>query len=139
MPPNHAKMTDKEFRKQIVEGIPGTIPAPKPYETSINHAPIRKDILSTEEKKLALKNALRYFPAKHHPVLAPEFAKELADFGRIYMYRYRPDYKIHARDIDAYPFRSRHAAAIMMMLSNNLDDAVAQHPHELILGKQLLQ
>jgi len=125
-------MTDKEFRKLVAEGIPGSIPALKPFDPVVNHAPRRKDILSHEEKKLALRNALRYFPADHHKVLAPEFAKELAEYGRIYMYRYRPDYKIHARSIDAYPHRSKQAAAIMMMLSNNLDDAVAQHPHELI-------
>lgn len=125
-------MTDKDFRRQIREGIPGTIPPAKPYDPDVNHAPRRRDILSPEEKKLALRNALRYFPPEHHPVLAPEFAAELAAYGRIYMYRYRPDYRIYARDIDAYPHRSRQAAAIMLMLSNNLDEAVAQHPHELI-------
>ncbi len=125
-------MTDKEFRRKIREGIPGTIPPAKPYDTDVNHAPRRRDILSPEEKKLALRNALRYFPPEHHPVLAPEFAAELAAYGRIYMYRYRPDYRIYARDIDAYPHRSRQAAAIMLMLSNNLDEVVAQHPHELI-------
>lgn len=125
-------MTDKEFRRQIREGIPGSIPPAKPYDTDVNHAPRRRDILSPEEKKLALRNALRYFPPEHHPVLAPEFAAELAAYGRIYMYRYRPDYRIYARDIDAYPHRSRQAAAIMLMLSNNLDEVVAQHPHELI-------
>ncbi len=125
-------MTDQVFRKLVLEGIPQTVPSPKPYDKEINHAPRRKDILNKEEKKLALRNALRYFPEEHHAVLAPEFARELLDYGRIYMYRYRPDYKIHARNIDAYPHRTRQAAAIMMMLSNNLDEAVAQHPHELI-------
>ena len=125
-------MTDKEFRNQILEGIPPTIPPAKPYDPDVNHAPKRRDVLNQDEKKLALRNALRYFPAELHEALAPEFAKELADHGRIYMYRYRPDYKIFARDIDAYPRRSLQAAAIMMMLSNNLDEAVAQHPHELI-------
>ncbi len=125
-------MTDKEFRKLVAEGIPEHIPSVKPYDPRVNHAPRRKDILSTEEKKLALRNALRYFPARHHDALAPEFAKELVTYGRIYMYRYRPDYKMFARDIEAYPHRSKQAAAIMLMLSNNLDEAVAQHPHELI-------
>ena len=108
------------------------IPAAKPYDSSINHAPRRKEILSLEEKKLALKNALRYFPAEQHEELAPEFARELEDYGRIYMYRYRPDYKIHARSIYDFPHKSVQAAAIMLMISNNLDNAVAQHPHELI-------
>jgi len=125
-------MTDKEFRRQILQGIPDTIPSKKPYDPHINHAPHRRDVLSQDEKKLALRNALRYFPVKLHRELAPEFAQELADHGRIYMYRYRPDYKIFARDINAFPQRSQQAAAIMMMLSNNLDEAVAQHPHELI-------
>jgi len=125
-------MTDKEFRRQILHGIPDTIPPKKPYDPQINHAPRRRDVLSQDEKKLALGNALRYFPVKLHRELAPEFAQELADHGRIYMYRYRPDYKIYARDINAFPHRSQQAAAIMMMLSNNLDEAVAQHPHELI-------
>jgi urocanate hydratase len=125
-------MTKEEFRQQILQGIPTELPAPKPFDNKINHAPKRKDILTPEEKKLALKNALRYFEPKHHPVLAPEFAAELRDFGRIYMYRFRPDYEIYARNIDDYPARSLQAAAIMLMLSNNLDHAVAQHPHELI-------
>ncbi len=122
-----------EFKNAIIRGIPDVLPEPKPYDTSINHAPKRKEILTLEEKKLALKNALRYFPKKHHAVLAPEFAKELEDYGRIYMYRFRPDYKISARTIDDFPAKSRQAAAIMLMLSNNLDNAVAQHPHELII------
>ena len=125
-------MTKEEFRQQILQGIPAELPEPKLFDTRVNHAPKRKDILSAEEKKLALKNALRYFEPKHHSVLAPEFAAELRDFGRIYMYRFRPDYEIYARCIDHYPARSLQAAAIMLMLSNNLDHAVAQHPHELI-------
>jgi urocanate hydratase len=121
-----------DFKSMILQGIPEELPAPKPYETAVNHAPKRKDILTREEKKLALQNALRYFHPRHHNVLAPEFLKELQDYGRIYMYRFRPDYKIYARNIDEYPHRSKQAAAIMLMLSNNLDDAVAQHPRELI-------
>ncbi len=130
---NQTEMMNKEaFHKAILQGIPAELPPEKPYDPSINHAPRRKDILSDEDKKLALKNALRYFPPRHHPVLAKEFAAELRAFGRIYMYRFRPDYPIHARHIDAFPHQSRQAAAIMLMLSNNLDEAVAQHPHELI-------
>ncbi|MDO5496346.1 MAG: urocanate hydratase [Alistipes sp.] len=125
-------MTLKEFQDDIRAGIPDVLPAPKPYDEQINHAPKRKDILSAEEKELALKNALRYFPAKHHATLAKEFAEELAMYGRIYMYRLRPDYEMYARPIDEYPAQSRQAAAIMMMIQNNLDKAVAQHPHELI-------
>ena len=125
-------MTLKEFQDDIRAGIPEVLPAPKPYDEQINHAPKRKDILSAEEKELALKNALRYFPAKHHATLAKGFAEELATYGRIYMYRLRPDYEMYARPIDEYPARSRQAAAIMMMIQNNLDKAVAQHPHELI-------
>ena len=125
-------MTREEFQKDILMGIPDELPAPKPWDSSINHAPKRKKILSLEEKKLALKNALRYFPVKHHAVLAEEFAKELEEYGRIYMYRFRPDYKIYARTIDDYPHKSVQAGAIMLMLSNNLDYAVAQHPQELI-------
>jgi len=121
-----------EFQRQVSQGIPEILPEPKPYEKEINHAPKRKDILSFEEKKLALHNALRYFPAKHHATLAPEFANELNEYGRIYMYRFRPDYKISARSLYDYPHKSVQAAAIMLMLSNNLDYAVAQHPHELI-------
>jgi len=121
-----------DFQSHIEQGIPNILPPYKHYEKDINHAPKRKDILSIEEKKLALRNALRYFQPKHHSVLAPEFAQELEDYGRIYMYRLRPDYKIYARSIDEYPHKSKQAAAIMLMLSNNLDYAVAQHPHELI-------
>ena len=120
------------FQREILEGIPAEIPQAKSYDTTVNHAPKRKDILTTQEKKLALKNALRYFPAEQHAALAPEFAKELEDYGRIYMYRYRPSYKITARSIYDFPHKSIQAAAIMLMLSNNLDHAVAQHPHELI-------
>jgi len=125
-------MTPKEFKKIILQGIPDKLPAIKVYDTSLNHAPRRKDILSAEEKILAIKNALRYFPKKFHAVLAKEFADELKQYGRIYMYRFLPDYKIYARPIHEYPFKSRQAGAIMHMLSNNLDHAVAQHPHELI-------
>ncbi len=125
-------MNTGEFKKQISEGIPAELPEVKPYDLNINHAPARKDILSREEKKLALKNALRYFPGKFHKVLATEFANELKNYGRIYMYRFRPDYEIKARHIDDFPCRSRNAAAIMLMISNNLDNNVAQHPHELI-------
>jgi urocanate hydratase len=123
-------MTD--FKKAILQGIPSELPAEKPFDSSINHAPKRKDILNKEEKKLAIRNALRYFDKKHHAILAKEFAKELNDYGRIYMYRFRPDYKIHSRPINDYPHQSKQAAAIMLMLQNNLDYAVAQHPHELI-------
>ncbi|MDY6799926.1 MAG: urocanate hydratase, partial [Bacteroidota bacterium] len=125
-------MNKEEFQKFVLQGIPDELPEPKPYDPEINHAPKRKEILSREEKKLAVKNALRYFDKKHHPVLAKEFAEELEVYGRIYMYRFRPDYKIYARSIDDYPAKCKQAAAIMLMLSNNLDYAVAQHPHELI-------
>ena len=121
------------FKEEILAGIPAELPQVKPYDREINHAPKRKDILSGKEKALALKNALRYFPEHLHKVLAPEFAQELHDYGRIYMYRYRPDYKIYARPIDEYPAKSRQAAAIMAMIQNNLDERVAQHPHELIV------
>jgi urocanate hydratase len=122
------------FKEEILAGIPqDRLPEPKPYDRTISHAPKRKDILTAEEKVLALKNALRYFPAKFHAQLAPEFAQELKDYGRIYMYRFRPSYDIYARPIDAYPCRSRQAAAIMAMIQNNLDPRVAQHPHELII------
>lgn len=120
------------FKEEIMAGIPDILPEPKPYDEKVNHAPKRKDILTPEQKELALRNALRYFPKKHHALLAPEFAEELHRYGRIYMYRFRPDYEMRARHIDEYPYRSRQAAAIMMMINNNLDPAVAQHPHELI-------
>jgi urocanate hydratase len=122
----------KEFQKAILEGIPTELPEPKVWDSSINHAPKRKDILTKEEKKLALKNALRYFEPKHHKILAKEFLDELNTYGRIYMYRFRPDYKMYARPIDEYPCKTKQAAAIMLMIQNNLDYAVAQHPHELI-------
>ena len=125
-------MTLQEFQADIRAGIPDRLPAAKPYDKQINHAPKRKDILSDEEKALALKNALRYFPARHHAVLAKEFAEELRRYGRIYMYRLRPDYEMHARPIGEYPARCRQAAAVMLMIQNNLDPRVAQHPHELI-------
>ena len=125
-------MTDKEFSDHIKQGIPATLPKPRPYDPSVNHAPKRKKILTPDEERLALKNALRYFPEELHKELAPEFAKELREYGRIYMYRFRPEYEMYARPIDKYPAKSRQAAAIMMMIQNNLDPAVAQHPHELI-------
>ena len=125
-------MNNQQFAAEIRAGIPDVLPEVKPYDKDINHAPRRKEILTDDEKKLALRNALRYFPAKFHAQLAPEFAKELQDYGRIYMYRFRPSYDMYARPIDEYPHRSRQAAAIMLMIQNNLDPAVAQHPHELI-------
>ena len=120
------------FQEQIQEGIPTILPQPKRFETEINHAPKRKEILSPEEKKLALRNALRYFEPKDHAVLVKEFSEELENYGRIYMYRLRPDYKMYARPISEYPGKSEQAKAIMLMIQNNLDYAVAQHPHELI-------
>lgn len=126
-------MTNEEFRNEIRLGIPDTLPEPKPYDKDINHAPKRKDILTPEQKRLALRNALRYFPKHLHAQLAPEFAEELKTYGRIYMYRYRPRYEMYARNIDEYPARSHQAAAIMLMIQNNLDPRVAQHPHELII------
>ncbi|WP_396155253.1 urocanate hydratase [Flavobacterium sp.] len=120
------------FQEQIAQGIPSVLPNPKPYEAEINHAPKRKEILSEEEKKLALKNALRYFEPHHHTTLLSEFKEELEQYGRIYMYRFRPDYKMYARPISEYPGKCEQAKAIMLMIQNNLDYAVAQHPHELI-------
>ncbi len=125
-------MTHEEFIRDIQGGIPETLPEARPYDPNVNHAPRRKDILTAGEKRLALRNALRYFPRHLHAALAPEFADELHRYGRIYMYRYRPTYEMYARPIDDYPHRSRQAAAIMMMIQNNLDPRVAQHPHELI-------
>ena len=125
-------MTDENFKNQIIQGIPEVLPVKKPYDHSVSHSPKRKDILSAEEKKLAVRNALRYFHPSHHEVLAPEFFQELQTYGRIYMYRFMPDYKMFARPIHQYPHRSLQAAAIMLMIQNNLDPAVAQHPHELI-------
>ena len=122
------------FQEEILQGIPaGSLPEAKAYDPHINHAPKRKDILTPEEKVLALKNALRYFPEALHAQLAPEFAAELNTYGRIYMYRYRPSYEMFARPVDQYPARSRQAAGIMAMIQNNLDPRVAQHPHELII------
>tara|TARA_R110002096_G_scaffold192564_3_gene374245 strand:+ start:17019 stop:19010 length:1992 start_codon:yes stop_codon:yes gene_type:complete len=121
-----------DFKSQIIQGIPGELPKAKALNASFSHAPKRKDILSKTEKKLALENALRYFPKAWHKTLAPEFAQELKDYGRIYMYRFRPDYDIYARPIEEYPAKSQQAAAIMLMIQNNLDPAVAQHPEELI-------
>ena len=121
------------FAEEILAGIPEQLPELQAYDPKINHAPRRKDILTEEQKVLALKNALRYFPEALHATLAPEFAAELKAYGRIYMYRYRPSYKIYARPIDEYPAKSKQAAAIMAMIQNNLDERVAQHPHELII------
>lgn len=126
-------MTNEEFKAAIRAGIPDVLPEPREYDKDVNHAPKRKDILTEEEKKLALRNALRYFPKKFHKTLAPEFAAELRDYGRIYMYRFRPTYDMYARSIDEYPHKSEQAAAIMLMIQNNLNPAVAQHPHELIV------
>ena len=125
-------MDTKAFKKTISTGIPANLPEAPAYDKNINHAPKRKDILSKEEKQLAVRNALRYFDKKHHAKLAKEFAEELKTYGRIYMHRFRPTYKMHARPINEYPHKSKKAAAIMMMIQNNLDEAVAQHPHELI-------
>jgi urocanate hydratase len=125
-------MDFKEFKHCILTGIPDLLPPLQHYDKDINHAPVRKDILIENEKRLALRNALRYFDKKHHAILAPEFARELKNFGRIYMYRFRPTYAMYARPISEYPHRSVQAAAIMLMIQNNLDPAVAQHPHELI-------
>ena len=125
-------MTLAEFQQELRQGIPANLPEPQPWDDSVNHAPKRKDILTKAEKELAVRNALRYFDPKFHSVLAPEFAEELTKYGRIYMYRFRPTYKMYARPIEEYPAKCRQAAAIMLMIQNNLDPAVAQHPHELI-------
>ena len=125
-------MNIQEFQADIQQGLPTILPAKKSYDSEVNHAPKRKNILSKEEKKLALQNALRYFPIEFHAELAPEFLEELNTFGRIYMYRFKPDYKMFARPIGDYPGKSEQAKSIMLMIQNNLDDAVAQHPHELI-------
>ncbi|MBC2838665.1 urocanate hydratase [Robiginitalea sp. SC105] len=124
--------TLSEFQQTLLRGIPGKLPPPRERGPQSSHAPVRKDILSVEEKKLAVRNALRYFPRDWHATLAPEFARELKDYGRIYMYRFRPDYPMHARPIDAYPAKTTEGAAIMLMIQNNLDPEVAQHPEELI-------
>ncbi len=120
------------FKETLLLGIPDVLPPARPYDNTVSHAPRRKAILTKEEETLALRNALRYFDPKHHATLAPEFYSELKQYGRIYMHRFRPDYEMHARPLHAYPYRSLQAAAIMMMIQNNLDPAVAQHPHELI-------
>jgi len=125
-------MNTAEFRSAIQEGIPACLPELKPYNAAVNHAPKRKDILTNTEKRLAVQNALRYFAPEHHALLAPEFLEELRQYGRIYMFRFRPDYEMKARPLDDYPHKSVQAASIMMMIQNNLDIAVAQHPHELI-------
>jgi urocanate hydratase len=125
-------MHKQDFRKQILAGIPDVLPNPQKRDDSVSHAPRRKDMLNADGKKLAVRNALRYFHPNHHSVLAPEFSRELDDFGRIYMYRFRPGYDMYARPLNEYPHRSRQAAAIMLMIQNNLDPSVAQHPHELI-------
>lgn len=122
----------KSFQQVLQQGIPTELPQAKAYDKDVNHAPPRRQILTDEEKKLAVRNALRYFPQKWHKILAPEFAEELKRYGRIYMYRFRPDYEMYARSIDEYPVKTRQAAAIMLMIQNNLDPKVAQHPHELI-------
>ena len=123
---------DSDFKNSILEGIPNKIPESKTFDNNINRAPLRKKILNSEEKKLALKNALRYFPKSMHEQLASEFLEELHKYGRIYMYRFKPKYEIKARHINDFPYKSKHAAAIQLMLSNNLDNAIAQHPYELI-------
>ena len=125
-------MTTEAFHQDILQGIPSQVPPKKAYEPTINHAPKRKEILSHEEKKLALRNALRYFPKEQHEELIGDFLYELETYGRIYMFRYRPDYTMYARPIEEYPGKSLQAKAIMLMIQNNLDYAVAQHPHELI-------
>ena len=125
-------MTLDAFQREILLGIPDLIPPKKSFDYDVNHAPKRKDSLSVDEKKLAIRNALRYFPKNQHSVLAADFLHELETYGRIYMYRYRPDYEMYARPIEDYPGKSQQAKAIMLMIQNNLDHAVAQHPHELI-------
>ena len=120
------------FREAILQGIPHELPPVKPYDESVNHAPRRRNVLNLAEKKLAVKNALRYFDRRHHAILAREFFEELETFGRIYMYRLRPDYAMEARQLEDYPGNSLQAKCIMLMIQNNLDPAVAQHPHELI-------
>ena len=125
-------MIEKDFKEAIMQGIPSELPAKAELDNTVSHAPKRKAILSLEEEKLAIRNALRYFPKEWHNELAAEFLEELRTFGRIYMYRFRPQYEMCARPIYAYPAKSQQAAAIMLMIQNNLDPAVAQHPHELI-------
>ena len=123
----------EDFKKLILQGIPDELPEMPKYDPTVNHAPRRKNVLTTEEKRLAVRNALRYFPKKHHEFLAKEFAEELEKYGHIYMHRFRPTYEITARSIDEFPHKSKKAAAMMLMISNNLDKAVAQHPHELVV------
>ncbi|MGB0657066.1 MAG: urocanate hydratase, partial [Flavobacteriaceae bacterium] len=120
------------FKDQIIQGIPSELPPQRTIPAGANRAPKRKDVLTTSEKRLAIRNALRYFPKSWHSLLAREFANELNDYGRVYMYRFKPDYKMHARPIEEYPAQTPHAAAIMLMIQNNLNPAVAQHPEELI-------
>ena len=120
------------FQEQIEEGIPSALPVVPAMDAAINRAPTRKEILSNEEKGLALRNALRYFPSEHHETLAKEFAEEMKAYGRIYMHRYRPTYEMYARPISEYPAKCQQAASIMLMIQNNLDPRVAQHPYELI-------
>ena len=121
-----------DFQNAITKGIPDQLPEIQEYQPDVNHAPVRKDVLKESEKKLAVRNALRYFDKRFHDVLSREFAGELKKYGRIYMYRFRPTYPMYARPIDQYPAQCKQAAAIMLMIQNNLDPAVAQHPHELI-------
>lgn len=125
-------MSTISFQEEIIQGIPNQLPSKREYDSSINHAPKRKQILSSDEKKLALKNALRYFPKEQHRELLDEFIEELERYGRIYMYRFRPENEIYARPIEAYPGNCEQAKAIMLMIQNNLHHDVAQHPHELI-------
>lgn len=122
----------RSFKQQILQGIPDKLPKPRPRDEFANHAPVRRQVLDDNEKVLAVKNALRYFPKEHHKILAPEFARELAEFGHIYAYRFRPTYEMHGRPFDAYPSQSEQAASMMIMIQNNLDPEVSQHPHELI-------
>ena len=120
------------FKDQIKEGIPNSLPEKTNLDPTINHAPKREEVLSTNEKKLAITNALRYFDKIHHEALYKEFKDELNQYGRIYMYRFRPSYEMYARPLEQYPFKTKQAGAIMLMIQNNLNKEVAQHPHELI-------
>ncbi|HSI71302.1 MAG TPA: urocanate hydratase [Gillisia sp.] len=129
---NSLRQVEMTFKEQILQGIPEELPSPYNYDPEVNHAPRRKDILNSKENELALRNALRYFAPQHHPDLLPEFREELEKYGRIYMYRFKPDYKMYARSVEDYPGKSNQAKAIMLMIQNNLDPAVAQHPEELI-------
>lgn len=129
----------KEFAMAVAQGIPTQLPVKRAFDEQINHAPKRKEILSADEKKLAIRNALRYFPSHLHSELAAEFSDELKKYGRIYMYRFRPVYDMYARPIDWYPAKSKQAASVMLMIQNNLDPRVAQHPHELITTEETVQ